>query len=120
MADRRLVVTKRLGSNTEQQELHALPTGALIISPETGAVFVTSSSTARSTNAYGIQAVSDDGTYKYFFFEDDNANWYIMRKHKVNKTFTYTKGTGGYASVYQSSILPPSGSPTWADRGATF
>ena len=80
----------------------------------------TSGGAAKVTDAYGIQAISDDGTYKYFFFEADNAAYYIMRKHKTNKTFTYTAGTGGYAAIYQSSILGPSGSPTWADRGATF
>ena len=79
-----------------------------------------SSSLAKSTDAYGVQAISDDGTYKYFFFEDDSANYYVMRKHKTNKTFSYTKGTGGYASVYVNSTSGPSGSPTWADRGATF
>lgn len=75
---------------------------------------------AKVTDAYGIQAISDDGTYKYFFFEADNAAYYIMRKHKTNKTFTYTAGTGGYAAVYQSAILGPSGSPTWGDRGSVF
>lgn len=79
-----------------------------------------SSSSGKATDAYGIQAISDDGTYKYFFFEDDSANYYVMRKHKTNNTFSYTKGTGGYASVYVSSTAGPSGTPTWADRGATF
>jgi hypothetical protein len=78
------------------------------------------SSPARATDSYGIQAVSNDGTYKYFFFEDDSANYYIMRKTLATNIFKYTKGTGGYASVYQSEILGPSGSPTWADRGTTF
>lgn len=80
----------------------------------------TGGSIAKATDAYGIQAVSDDGTYKYFFFEADNAAYYIMRKHKTNKTFTYTAGTGGYATVYQSPILGPSGSPTWGNRGTVF
>lgn len=74
----------------------------------------------RATNAYSISAVSDDGTYKYFYFEDASLNYYIMRKHKTNKTFSYTKGTGGYSSVYVSSSAGPSGSPTWGTYGATF
>lgn len=74
----------------------------------------------KATNAYSIQAISDDGTYKYFFFEDASANWYILRKTLTTSVFLYTKGTGGYASVYVSSTAGPSGSPTWADYGATF
>ena len=79
-----------------------------------------SSSSGKATDAYGIQAISDDGTYKYFFFEDASANYYVMRKNLSTSVFTYTKGTGGYSSVYQSSILGPSGSPTFADYGTTF
>lgn len=75
---------------------------------------------AKDADRFGIQAISDDGTYKYFFFEADDADYYIMRKHKTNKTFTYTAGTGGYSAVYQSTILGPSGSPTWGTRGSTF
>lgn len=75
---------------------------------------------AKATDAYGVQAVSDDGTYKYFFFEDASKNYYIMRKHILNKVFTYTKGTGGYSTVYVSSSAGPSGSPTWDTYGATF
>lgn len=88
-----------------------------------GSIAVTgsfSSSPPKVTDAYGIQAISDDGTYKYFFFEDDSANYYIMRKHKANKVATYTKGTGGYASVYVSPSAGPSGSPTYASYGTTF
>lgn len=76
--------------------------------------------TSKATNAYSIVAISDDGTYKYFWFEDASLNYYIMRKHKTNKVFDYTKGTGGYEAVYQSSILGPSGSPTFANYGDTF
>lgn len=75
---------------------------------------------AKDTDRFGIQAISNDGTYKYFFFEADDADYYIMRKHITNKTFSYTAGTGGYAAVYQSSTLGPSGSPTWGDRGTIF
>lgn len=84
-----------------------------------GSVPVTLSS-GKATDAYGWQATSDDGTYKYFFFEDASTNYYILRKHKANKVATYTKGTGGYAAVYQSDVLGPSGSPTFASYGNTF
>lgn len=80
----------------------------------------TTAAPAKATDAYGIQAISDDGTYKYYFFEDDSANYYIMRKTTATSVFKYTKGTGGYASVYVDSTHGPSGSPTWADYGATF
>lgn len=88
-----------------------------------GSINVTGGSSggaAKATDAYGIQAVSDDGTYKYFFFEDASANYYIMRKAIATKVFTYTKGAGGYAAVYVSSSAGPSGSPTWASYGTTF
>ena len=88
-----------------------------------GSIAVTgsfSSSPPKVTDAYGIQAISDDGTYKYFFFEADNADYYILRKTIATSVFKYTKGTGGYAAVYVDSTHGPSGTPTWADRGATF
>jgi len=74
----------------------------------------------KASDEYGIQAISDDGTYKYFFFENDSTNYYVMRKNLTTKVFSYTKGTGSYTTVYQSEILGPSGSPTWGTRGATF
>ena len=80
----------------------------------------TSGGAAKTTDAYGVQAISDDGTYKYFYFEDASANYYVMRKTKTSNVFAYTKGTGGYASVYVSSSAGPSGSPTFASYGATF
>lgn len=79
-----------------------------------------SSSSGKATDAYSIQAISDDGTYKYFFFEDASANWYILRKTLATSLFLYTKGTGGYASVYVDATSGPSGSPTFASYGATF
>ena len=79
-----------------------------------------SSVPAKSSDAYGWQATSDDGTYKYFYFEDASANYYVMRKHKTNKVATYTKGTGGYTTVYVSSSAGPSGAPTWSTYGGTF
>lgn len=78
------------------------------------------SGASKEANKYGISAISDDGTYKYFWFEDADKNFYIMRKHKTDKVFSYTKGTGGYESVYQSAILGPSGSPTWDSYGDIF
>jgi hypothetical protein len=80
----------------------------------------TAATPAKATDAYSIAAISDDGTYKYFWFEDASLNYYIMRKTIATSVFQYTKGTGGYASVYQSSILGPSGSPSWASYGNTF
>lgn len=74
----------------------------------------------KDSDRFGIQAISEDATYKYFWFEADDADYYIMRKHKANSVFTYTAGAGGYAAVYQSAILGPSGTPTWADRGSVF
>lgn len=72
------------------------------------------------SDEYGITAISEDATYKYFWFEADDARYYIMRKHKTTKVFTFTKGTGGYAAVYVDENSGPSGSPTWGTRGATF
>jgi hypothetical protein len=74
----------------------------------------------KPTDTYSIQAISEDATYKYFWFEDATLNYYIMRKHKTNLVFTYTKGTGGYASVYVDVTSGPSGTPTWASYGTTF
>lgn len=75
---------------------------------------------AKATDAYGYQAKSNDGTYTYWFFEDASGNWYIRRKHDTNETHTFTKGTGGYSSVFVDKNSAPSGTPTWADYGATF
>ena len=88
--------------------------------PVTIKVDESTSSFGKPTDAYSIQAISDDGTYKYFFFEADDADYYILRKHIANKVFDYTKGTGGYSSVYVDATSAPSGSPTWADYGTTF
>lgn len=88
--------------------LYTYDSGADTINPVAGA------------STYGIQAISDDGTYKYFFFEDNDANYYILRKHIANKVFDYTAGTGGYSTVYQNSTSGPSGSPTWGDKGTIF
>ena len=74
----------------------------------------------KDINAYAWQATSDDGTYKYFYFEDSSLNYYIMRKHKTNKVADYTKGTGGYTTAYNSPTTAPQGTPNWASYGATF
>ena len=79
-----------------------------------------SSSSGKATDAYGIQAVSDDGTYKYFFFENATPDYYVMLKDKSTKVFDYDAGAGSYTTVYQSAILGPSGTPSWASYGATF
>jgi len=79
-----------------------------------------SSASPNSTAAYSIQAISNDGTYKYFFFENDDTNYYILRKNLTTSVFSYAKGTGSYTTVYQSEILGPSGSPTWGTKGAIF
>lgn len=79
-----------------------------------------SSVPAKSSDEYGITAISEDATYKYFWFEADDADYYVMRKHKTTKVLTFTKGTGGYTTVYVNETSGPSGSPTWGTRGATF
>lgn len=79
-----------------------------------------SSVPAKSSDEYGITAISEDATYKYFWFEADDLDYYIMRKNKTTKVFTFTKGTGGYTTVYVSETSGPSGSPTWGTRGTTF
>lgn len=74
----------------------------------------------KATNAYGYQAKSTTASYTYFFYEDASLNWYIMRKTIATGVMDYTKGTGGYASVYVDSTSAPSGSPTFASYGNTF
>jgi len=74
----------------------------------------------KASDEYGINAISEDVTYKYFWFEADDLDYYIMRKHLTTGVFTFTKGTGGYTTVYVNSTSGPSGSPTWGTRGETF
>lgn len=81
---------------------------------------VTNTGSGKATAAYSISAISEDSTYKYFWFEKDDLAYYIMRKNKTTKVFDYTKGTGGYAAVYVNSTSGPSGSPTFASYGTTF
>jgi len=75
---------------------------------------------SKPTSNYAIQAISETATDKYFFFEDPSNNWYVMRKTLATSVFAYTKGTGGYASVYVDSTTAPSGSLTYASYGNTF
>ena len=116
--------TTGLATSTKQDTLIGYVDGieTLITSTNTklDTLNTTAATPAKATDAYAIAAISDDGTYKYFWFEDASLNYYIMRKTISTSVFQYTKGTGGYASVYQSSILGPSGSPSWASYGNTF
>lgn len=89
-------------------DVKVTPSGALVVEM------------SKATNAYSISAISEDATYKYFWFEDADKNYYVMRKHLTNNVFTYTKGTGGYESVYVNATSGPSGSPTWDSYGDTF
>jgi len=92
--------------------------GAKILNPTDIATAIDSNTSESSK--YGIQAVSDDGTYKYFFFESDDTNYYVMRKHKTTKVFSYTKGNGSYTTIYQNETSGPNNSPTWKTRGSIF
>lgn len=114
MADRRLVGTIQ-GTNT-QKEIVVDEEGRLVTSP----VVTPPAEPVKATDRYGFQAVSEDATYKYFWFEAGDLDYYILRKHKANKVMTYTAGEGGYTSVYQNSTSGPSGTPTWGSYGATF
>lgn len=93
------------------------------VDPATGRILVSSSGAtvySKPTDLYGIQAISNDGTYKYFFFEDADTNYYVLRKLIATSVFSYVAGNGSYTTVYQSSVLGPSGSPNWQSYGLTF
>lgn len=88
----------------------------------TGAIKTTggaSGGAAKPSDAYGIQAISQTATHKYYYFEDDVNNWYILRKTLATSVFDYAKGTGGYTSVYTNSTSDPSGG-VFGTYGATF
>ena len=87
---------------------------------ETLQAVLAASGGGKATNMYGYQSKSTTATHKYFFYEDASLNWYIMRKTIATGVMDYTKGTGGYASVYVDSTSAPSGSPTFASYGNTF
>lgn len=96
------------------------------IDPLTGRVLAdigslsVASAPPKPSDAYSIVAISETATYKYFFFEDKDANWYILRKTLATNVFDYAAGTGGYESVYDSSTTDPTGSLTFDTYGATF
>jgi hypothetical protein len=92
-------------------------TGRLLV--DIGSLSVTSAP-PKPSDAYSIVAISETATYKYFFFEDKDANWYILRKTLATNVFDYAAGTGGYESVYDSPTTDPTGSPTFDTYGATF
>lgn len=73
----------------------------------------------KPSDLYAYQASSNDGTYEYIFKEDKNTDWLIVRLD-INDIASYSKGTGGYMTVYVDATSAPSGSPTWADYGTTF
>lgn len=73
----------------------------------------------KPSDLYAYQASSNDGTYEYIFKEDKNTDWLIVRLDS-NDIASYSKGTGGYMTVYVDATSAPSGSPTWADYGTTF
>lgn len=73
----------------------------------------------KPSDLYAYQASSNDGTYEYIFKEDKNTDWLIVRLDN-NDIASYSKGTGGYMTVYVDATSAPSGSPTWADYGTTF
>ncbi len=72
------------------------------------------------TAPFSFSAKSDDGTYTYYYFEDASDNWYIRRKNQTTLVHTFTRGTGGYSSVYTDSTHGPSGSPTFENFGSIF
>lgn len=80
----------------------------------------TTSSPAKPTDAFGFQAKSTTTTYTYFFFEDIDDNWYILRLHNDTKVAAYVKGTDGYESVYVDETSEPSGSQSFSNYGDVF
>lgn len=75
---------------------------------------------SKATDRYAYSAKSETATYKYFFFEDKDGNWYILRKELATEIVRYAKGTGGIDSVFDSSTTDPSGSVTFASYATTF
>lgn len=75
---------------------------------------------SKATDNYAYSAKSETATYKYFFFEDRDGNWYILRKELATEVVRYAKGTGGIDSVFDSSTTDPDGSPVFASYATTF
>jgi hypothetical protein len=96
----------------------------LEVDPLTGRLIVdsgsASASAAKPTDAYSISAISETATHKYFFFEDKNGAWYIMRRNLSTNTYDYAAGTGGYESVYDTPTTEPTGSVTYESYATTF
>lgn len=115
-----LIAATNSALNTIDGRVDGLETLVTSTNTKLDTLNTTVTSIGKPTDAYSICAISDDGTYKYYFFEDASLNYYVMRKTISTNIFLYTKGTGGYASVYQSAILGPSGSPTFASYGNVF
>ena len=92
-------------------------TGRLLV--DAGAISV-SSAPPKPSDAYSITAISETATYKYFFFEDKDLNWYILRKTLASNVYDYAAGDGGYESVYDSPTTDPTGSLTFGTYGAIF
>lgn len=92
------------------------------VDPNTGGLLVTvsGSNSGRETDSYGIGAISETATHKYFFFENKDLDWYILRKTLATNVFDFARGSGGYESVYVDKDSAPSGSPVFDTYGATF
>lgn len=75
---------------------------------------------SKETDSYAIQAVAETATYKYFYYEDEFLNWYILRKTLATGVYAYGKGSGGYLSVYDSPTTDPDPMPTFGTYGAIF
>jgi hypothetical protein len=69
---------------------------------------------------WGCCADSLTATYQYFFFEDKNLNYKIVRETLATGVIAYATGTGGYSSVYVNNTSDPAGSPTWGTYGEIF
>lgn len=72
------------------------------------------------TDGYGYCAKSTTATYKYYFFENKDGDWYILRKTIATEVVDYAVGTGGYDSVFNSSTTDPDGSPTFGSFATIF
>lgn len=64
---------------------------------------------------WNINDIADDGTYKYFGFEDIAGHWKILRKTIATKAFRYSTGNSGYATAWTNRA-----SQTYDIYGSTF
>jgi hypothetical protein len=74
----------------------------------------------KPTDKYGYCAKSETISYRYYYFEDKDTNWYILRKNLTTEAVDYAIGSGGYSTVFVNSTSDPSGTPTFASYGNTF